>query len=224
MKLYLATTNKNKIKEIRDFVSLYFESLSTLKPALPPVFIEGLDSFSDYKPPEETGRSFLENADIKSRHFKEYLKKKPALREDFFGILAEDSGLEVRSLKGAPGVFSARYAGLDASDKQNNEKILKNLQGEKNREARYVCALSSVFIQKKKRMAKETFQAFCKGKISRQEKGQGGFGYDPLFIPEGQSQTFAELPPSFKSSLSHRRKALEQCFNYMENKGFFSSV
>lgn len=184
-----------------------------------PFVIQSLLNFKNYISPPETGHSFKENAEIKSKHFLRFLADSHLL-EDPVGILGEDSGLEVKSLKGEPGIYSARYSGPEANDKSNNQLVLKRLQPYQNREARYVCALSFIGI-KQGRQTKQTFEAFCEGRMARRERGEGGFGYDPLFIPKGENQTFGELTFRFKQERSHRRWALEKWLKYMEKKGPF---
>ncbi len=120
-------------------------------------------------------------------------------------VIGEDSGLEVSFLKNAPGLRSARYSGPGATDKKNNFLLLKNLKKIKSREARYVC-----FIVCKSFPELENYLIFeeCRGKIALKERGENGFGYDPVFIPEGMTETFGELPQKLKDCISHRAKAL----------------
>lgn len=195
MTFWLATTNRHKIKEIWSFFknqkSISFKSLKDL---------------SSYIPPEETGSSFLENAEIKANHLLSVLKASSFSLETNTWILGEDSGLEVQALKGEPGIYSARYAGLNADDKKNNQLLLQNLKNQKERQAQYVCAIVCLSADKQK----HSFQGFCSGSLAFAERGQNGFGYDPLFIPTGQSQTLGELPAEFKEKISHRTLALKQ--------------
>lgn len=212
MTLYLATTNSNKIKEIKEILQKLFEvkkensvfKIQTLKGLFD---IKSLESLENYSPPEEKGLSFKDNALIKSECLLNYLRNREML-ESFSCILAEDSGLEVDCLNGAPGVYSARYSGLESNDEKNNKLLLKNLRGQNNRSARYVCVLSFLLCRQKE-VKSHIFSAVCEGAIAKEEKAKGGFGYDPLFIPDGETKTFAELPKEFKQSISHRRKALE---------------
>lgn len=214
MNFWLATTNNNKIKEIKNILHIYHEEK---KKRL--FVIESLNSLKNYKSPEETGSSFQANAKIKAEALLEHLKS-TALFKKPLAILAEDSGLGLESLNGDPGVRSARYSGEKASDESNNKLLLKNLENQKNRKARYSSALYFLFlgIEKEERA---DFLAHCEGEITHQERGKGGFGYDPLFVPKGEDKTFAELPFDFKQKLSHRRKALNQWLKYMEKQGFF---
>ena len=237
MIFWLATTNSHKVKEIKDFFENSPDLLSGLPlglpPGLPPGLLPGLRAaFSDliiktpvnlknYRAPEETGRSFQENAGIKSRHLLSLLKNSPAensgpksgdpenktISKTDIWILGEDSGLEAKALKGAPGIRSARYSGPQATDHKNNLLLLENLKEEVSREARYVCAISRVSALSGE---ERVFQGFCEGSIAFEERGKNGFGYDPLFIPQGESQTLGELPAEFKREISHRAKALRQ--------------
>ena len=213
MQLYLATTNPNKIKEIKSFIQDFFKTDSENKTHL---IIKSLNDFKDYSPAEETGSSFKENASLKSRHLLNYLKGKNLLKFPL-GILAEDSGLEVESLNAVPGIYSARYSGPSGNDKKNNELLLKNLKHQTNRKARYVCSLSFLFVRDEN-INENFFETYCEGTIALEEKGKGGFGYDPLFVPKGETKTFGELPFSFKQKVSHRRKALEKWLKYMETQ------
>ena len=186
MKIVLATANPGKQRE---FAAL-----------LGPCGIE-LVLQSDLGIPsiEETGQTFEENALLKARHAAA-LGKIPAL--------ADDSGLEVDALGGRPGVYSARFAGPKASDEDNNAMLLRELRDRKDgeRAARYRCVLALVRSRDdpKPLLAQGTWE----GRISSEPKGQGGFGYDPYFIPEGFERTAAELSAAQKNALSHRGAAL----------------
>jgi XTP/dITP diphosphohydrolase len=190
-KIFIASKNKGKVKEI----------ISILEGS-------GIELFSlldrnDIPDIEETGTTFEENAYIKAKAVCDVVK---------IPVLADDSGLEVDHLNGAPGVYSARYAGENASDKQNCEKLLKELEGveHKSRTARFKCVLI-LFDGNNKRY----FEGKCEGKIDMSPKGNGGFGYDPLFQPEGYTQTFGELGPDIKNNISHRGKALARLKKYL---------
>ncbi len=119
--------------------------------------------------------------------------------------LADDSGLEVDALGGAPGVRSARYAGEGADDEANNRRLLQALRGASDRRARFVCSLAVVRDGKVVR----AFRGVCEGRIAHAPSGDGGFGYDPLFIPDGFDRSFAELGPPVKDRISHRARALQ---------------
>ncbi len=192
---WIATTNPHKIKEIKSFfknqTSLSFKNLKDLK---------------GYTPPEETGSSFKENAEIKSLQLLTFLNHKNIPLNKNIWILGEDSGLEVESLNKAPGIFSARYGGQQTTDQKNNQLLLHNLKDKKSRLAQYVCAISCLSPNG----TKLAFQGLCKGSIGFKEKGGNGFGYDPLFIPEGEIHTLGELAPEFKEKISHRIQAIKK--------------
>ena len=124
--------------------------------------------------------------------------------------------MEVKILNGKPGIYSARYSGPQATDQKNNQLLLKNLLGQTDRTARYICALScrpftENFQESSSYETKEfIFEGFCHGSIAFEERGTHGFGYDPLFIPQGETKTFGELSPQFKERISHRIQALKQ--------------
>ena len=150
----------------------------------------------------EDGISFAANAEIKARAVASWL----AARGLNAMILADDSGLEVEALGGAPGIYTARYAGVHGDDRKNYEKLLKNLEGETNRRARFVCALCVIENNGEPRI----FEGECRGSIAFAPVGEKGFGYDPVFIPEGYSRTFAEMELSEKKSMSHRGEAIRK--------------
>lgn len=186
MKVVLASRNKNKIKEIkaiyRDIVGEELDILS-------------LDDIGYTDEIEEDGNSFEENAAIKA--------SVPASL-GYIG-LADDSGLAVDALDGAPGIYSARYSGEGATDAKNNEKLLLALDGVSDRSAKFVCVFSAVAPDGKK----ITVRGECPGVIAESESGKGGFGYDPLFIYEPLSKTFGELSANEKNKVSHRARALK---------------
>ncbi len=157
--------------------------------------------------PEETGETFEENAAIKAL----------AAAERFDGmVLSDDSGLEVDALDHAPGVRSARYAGENATDADNRARLLKELEGAgargKARTARFRCVM--VLAEAGKVLG--TFEGAVEGIIVNQEKGSGGFGYDPLFVPEGYCETFGQLPAEVKNQLSHRARALAKVREFLK--------
>ena len=172
-----------------------------------PVNLQSLNEFENIVEPEETGVTFLENAALKAVYY---------ARKTGFAALADDSGLEVADLNNAPGVYSARYAGENASDAEKISKLLdemKNVEAE-NRAARFVCAI--VLADKRGEII---FQAegVCSGKIALSPAGKNGFGYDPVFIPEGFDQTFGELSGAIKSNLSHRARAIEKIIPFLRD-------
>ena len=186
MKLLLGTKNRGKLREL-------FALLKDL-----PVELLTVDEvpFSDVP---ETGKTFLENALLKARAISE---------ETGLPVLAEDSGLEVEALGGAPGVRSARFAGEDATDEQNIQKLLALLEGvpEEERRARFVCVAVARFPDGTELVA----EGELRGRIARAPRGEHGFGYDPVFLPEGFPRTLGELGPSVKDEISHRKRALER--------------
>lgn len=188
MKLVFATHNPNKFKEVK---------------ALLPAFIDLL-SLSDIDCHEEileTAETIAGNALLKAS----YIKKNYDL--DCF---ADDTGLEVDVLNGEPGVFSARYAGPEKDDKANVNKILNELKNTSDRKAQFKTVIALAIGNRQK-----TFTGICKGEILKARKGAGGFGYDPIFKPEGFAQSFAEMPISKKGEISHRGKALEKLNAYL---------
>ncbi|MCL1946333.1 MAG: RdgB/HAM1 family non-canonical purine NTP pyrophosphatase [Chitinivibrionia bacterium] len=192
MKVLIASSNLGKVKEIGEILKKIDKKVEIL--SLKDIFDEVPDI-------PENARTFTGNALAKAN----FLAKKSAGN----WILADDSGLVVSALKGNPGVRSARYAGEIKDDKKNIEKLLGEMQEfveEEQRSAHFCCAMVLVSPNTEK-----SFAAIgkCKGKIAFEEKGDGGFGYDPIFIPEGYDKTFGELSSSVKNKISHRAKALE---------------
>ena len=138
---------------------------------------------------KETGKTLAENAIIKARNASEYL---PNL------VVADDSGLEVDALRGAPGIFSARYAGPNASDKENTEKLLAEIARVEGYNTRYCARFRCVLALAEKGHLLQTFEGVVEGTIVRRPRGTAGFGYDPIFVPDGFEQTFAEIPVEAK--------------------------
>jgi XTP/dITP diphosphohydrolase len=184
--LLVSTRNPHKLREIRTILGARFE-VSDLS-VLPTMHEVG-----------ETGTSFEANAELKAL----------AASQLFDGwVIADDSGLEVDALGGAPGVYSARYAGKSANDSENNALLLTNLEQvpEQDRGARFRCVI--VLARAGRKLA--AFSGVVEGLVASSARGAKGFGYDPLFMPHGFSQTFAELPVATKNRLSHRAHALKQ--------------
>lgn len=189
-KIVLATGNQGKVREMADLLSEF-----------------GFDvvAQSDYAVSEvaETGTTFIENAIIKARH---------AAKETGLAAIADDSGLEVDYLQGAPGIYSARYAGEGASDQQNLEKLLAAMENvpEAQRTARFHCVL--VLMRHHQDPTPIVCHGVWEGRILTKPQGEHGFGYDPIFfVPEDQCAS-AQLEPARKKQLSHRGKALKQLF------------
>ena len=186
MKIVLASRNKKKIKELQTLLAEYIEGIEILS----------LDDVGIYGEIEENGESFAENALIKAS---------AAAKSGHIGI-GDDSGLEVYALGGAPGIYSARYAGDHGNDAANNTLLLKNLEGAENRSARFVCALACVFPD-----GSDPISVFgtAEGEIISEYRGEGGFGYDPLFYFPPLDKTFAELMAEEKNKISHRSNAIK---------------
>lgn len=185
-KLIISTGNKNKVEEIKDILKdLNIEVLSKTD-----VDLGGLDVIED-------GDTLEENS----------IKKAKALAEKVdFMVMADDSGLFVDKLHGEPGVYSSRYAGEEGNDSLNNKKLLEKLEGITidNRRGKFLTVIALITEDKKI----FTVEGECRGTIGFELKGEGGFGYDPLFIPDGYDKTFAELGHDIKNKISHRANAL----------------
>lgn len=188
MRLVLATSNLHKLKEIQALLPETIQLIS----------LADIHFNSDI---EETEFTLEGNALLKARHIWQYCQTNGITFMD--GIIADDSGLEVEALHGAPGVFSARYAGEPKSDEANNQKLLKELHINPNRKAQFRTVLAFV-------SATQTFwvNGIINGRIAHHPAGQNGFGYDPLFIPEGKTETFAQLSATEKNAISHRALAV----------------
>ena len=183
--LVIATKNRGKITEIRDLLTRFA------------VKLKSLDDFGPIPEVVEDGETFDENA-----------YKKASFTARILGIpaLADDSGLMVEALDGAPGVLSARYAGEKATDEQRIAKLLKALKGKANRKAAFECVLS-IAVPSGPAL---TYEARCEGLIAEQPAGENGFGYDPIFIYPPLNKTFAQMTLKEKSQVSHRGKALNE--------------
>ena len=187
MELWLATSNKGKVSEIKNLLKGL------------PLEIHTQDEMSFFSQPPEDGDSFKANALIKA-------KALHAMKPDAW-TLADDSGLAVDGLNGLPGIHSARYAGPKAQPSENNAKLLKmmTLRSMSNRKAHYFCALVAI----NPKGEEFYFEGKLEGEIAQTARGQGGFGYDPIFIAEGESRSVAEMSASEKNAISHRSKALK---------------
>lgn len=190
-KLLLASGNQGKILEITQLLSDYNVQLASAKDF-------------DIEEPEETGKTFVANAELKAKYYGD-ITGSPAL--------ADDSGLAVEALGGAPGIYSARWAGDKKDFKAAMQRVEKELNGSDNLNAKFVCALSLYWPDDKKFAS---FEGEVKGKLTFPPKGDKGFGYDPIFIPNGYDQTFGELSGDVKQNISHRadafRKLINGCF------------
>jgi XTP/dITP diphosphohydrolase len=193
VKLYCATTNPGKLREFRlaieRFGGVAFE-------------VESLPGLSDLPPCEENGSSFEENAVAKALY---YSRHSPGL------LFADDSGLAVDALGGAPGVLSARFAGPDATDEENNRLLLAKMRGVENRAARFVCVVALADAGKLLGM----FRGIVEGRLLEKPRGQNGFGYDPLFFYPPFGCTLAEATAEQKLTVSHRGKAIAAMLQFL---------
>jgi XTP/dITP diphosphohydrolase len=193
--LVIATRNSGKLTELRQLLRGL------------PFTLRDLNSFPLIESVEETGATFAENACVKARAYAEQTRSL---------ALADDSGLEVNSLGGAPGVYTARYAGHGASDTQRTDKLLatlsKGISGD--RAARFV---SAVAIANSGGRILSVSVGVCEGRIAKVPRGSNGFGYDPVFIPDGHSQTFGELSDEVKNQISHRAHALKGALDFLRS-------
>jgi XTP/dITP diphosphohydrolase len=188
MKIIFATHNKNKLKEVRSLVATNIELLS-------------LDDIQLTEEIEETELTIEGNALLKAKTI--YLQTQT-------NCFADDSGLVVDALGGAPGVYSARYAGDQKNDNDNIEKLLKELSGKDNRKAHFKTVMALVIEDKA-----YCFEGIIEGKITTEKKGNNGFGYDPVFVPDGYTETFAQMSPEAKNVISHRGIALKKMIAFI---------
>ena len=196
MKLVFASNNKHKLEEVRKIL-----------PAN--ICVISLAELGFHAEIDETGETLEENSAIKAHQ----------LTHEVDGVFADDTGLEIRALGGAPGVRTARWAGEDCNDAANRQKALHELRGITNREARFRTVITLVRGEKQEVKGEriEQVEGIVNGQISEAEEGNGGFGYDPVFIPEGYDKTFAELPAEVKNSISHRARAMEAMRELLSN-------
>ncbi len=190
--LIIASRNTGKTAEIRELLSGF------------PITIKNLDDFGPIPEVEEDGQTFDENA-YKKASFTARVLGHPAL--------ADDSGLVVDALNGAPGVLSARYAGPDATNEDRSRKLLQEMEGVTNRKAAFECVIS-IAVPTGPAL---TYEGRCEGTISKSPEGVNGFGYDPIFFYPPLKKTFAELTREEKGRVSHRGKALEEFRNEFDN-------
>jgi XTP/dITP diphosphohydrolase len=192
-RLVVATRNVHKVEEIRAILTDYE--------------VCDLSVISDPPIVEETGTTFLANATLKALAISELTD---AL------VLSDDSGLEVDALGGDPGVFSSRYGGEDGNDALNNAKLLRELEEESNRRARFRCVI--VLARSGESLA--DFSGAVEGLILKAaQEGEGGFGYDPLFVPDGHEESFARLGEEVKNTMSHRARALDGVKGWLAENG-----
>ncbi len=191
MILRCATTNPGKLREFR----LAGERSGAFD-------VEPLDDLRAIEPPGETGDTFEANAIQKALYYSAHTTEH---------LFADDSGLEVDALGGAPGIYSARYAGEDAGDEANNQLLLQHLRGVENRAAQFVCVIALV----RQGALIRTFHGVVRGRIIDTPRGPNGFGYDPLFFYEPFGCTFGEADANAKMGVSHRAQALQQMFEWL---------
>ncbi len=191
-RLLLATRNPHKTREFAEILGSGFEVID-------------LSSVSGVPEIAETGNSFEENARIKALTVSTMFPKQ--------WVIADDSGLEVNALAGAPGVYSARFAGIGAGDRENVQKLLSNLQKVHDRSAQFVCAIA---VAHHAALVGEMIGEIA-GEIAQGPSGNSGFGYDPIFIPMGEERTFAELAGPTKNRISHRAKAIARLRDFLKH-------
>ncbi|MFV0164001.1 RdgB/HAM1 family non-canonical purine NTP pyrophosphatase [Empedobacter falsenii] len=189
MELIFATHNNNKVKEVTKMLPSYLSMKS----------LTAIDFFEEI---EETGETFEENT---------LLKAKTIFNKTGKNVFADDSGLVIEALDGAPGVYSARYAGT-GKDEDNIAKALKELDGKTNRKAYFISIFCLILNGKE-----YFFEGRVNGTIATEIKGDNGFGYDPIFIPDGFSKSFAQMTPEEKNAISHRGKAIGKLNNFLTN-------
>ena len=187
--LVFATNNAHKLDEVRNIVGDTFDILS----------LEQIGCHDDI---EETADTFEGNALIKAR----YIKEKYG-----YDCFADDSGLEITALGGAPGVFSARFSGEAHNSEKNMDKVLSLMQGASDRSARFRTVAALVIGNRE-----YTFEGEIKGQILEERRGKGGFGYDPIFVPEGYNESFAQLGMDIKNGISHRARAVAKLAEYLK--------
>ena len=192
IELVFATNNKNKLKEAEAILP---ESYLLLN----------LDDAGCNGEVEETEDSLTGNALLKARY---------VLENSSFSCFADDTGLEVDALNGAPGVYSARYAGTPANSDANIDKLLKEMEGKSNRTARFKTIIALILNGEE-----HLFEGTVEGRISEARQGEYGFGYDPIFIPEGYTQSFAEMDSKEKNAISHRGRALANMCTFLAERG-----
>ena len=199
MKLVFATNNAHKLQEVREILPENVEVIS-------------LHEIGFDKEIDETGLTLEENSRIKAEEVYQFVMHNSQCAM-IDGVFADDTGLEIQVLGGKPGVYTARWAGEPSNPENNRKKALSELAGENNRQAQFRTVVTLIRNGKT-----EQVEGVVRGEIATAERGDGGFGYDPLFIPEGYDQTFAELPSKVKNGISHRARAMQAlCVILQEN-------
>lgn len=187
-KLVFATNNLHKLTEIKAILGEQIDILS-------------LNDINCHVDIPETANTLEGNAKMKAEYIYNHYH---------LDCFADDTGLEVKALNGAPGIYSARYAGEGHDSQANMKKLLKNLKGITNREAQFRTAICLI-----EGGEEHLFEGLVKGKIIEEKRGEAGFGYDPVFVPDGYDQTFAELGEDIKNQISHRARAVEKLCDYL---------
>lgn len=190
MKLVFATHNNNKLIEVQALMPEGIELLS-------------LDDIGCHEEIPETATTIAGNASIKAQHVKKHYG---------YDCFADDTGLEVAALDGAPGVYSARYAGPDNDAQANMSKLLTELQGKEDRSARFLTVMALIIGKEE-----QHFYGSCEGRILDTAKGEKGFGYDPIFLPDGHDYSFAQMSPDQKGAISHRGRALSLLIKHLDS-------
>ncbi len=190
MKICFATNNPKKLEEVQAALGQEFDILS-------------LKEIGCEEELPETGETLEHNAFEKARYVYENYQ---------VSCFADDTGLEVEALNGAPGVYSGRYAGEPRSDARNVDLLLDNLKGQENRKAQFKTIIALILSGREHK-----FEGIAKGEIILEKTGEGGFGYDPIFLPEGRNRTFAELSMEEKNAISHRGKAVRKLIDYLNS-------
>ena len=194
--LILATHNNHKAREFQDI--------------LPQYSVRTLADLGHDEEIEETATDLEGNS---------LLKAKTIFKRYGYVVISDDSGLEVNALNGAPGVYSARYAGEPRNDQRNTEKLLYKLQGASNRKAQFRTVITLMSPGNSFQ-----FEGIVSGTIAESPRGEAGFGYDPVFVPKGYQQTFAELPADLKNKISHRANAIEKLLHFLNEHPRFCEI
>jgi len=194
-RLLIATRNRHKTAEFARML----DGLAT---------VEDLHSHPDLPEIEESGSTFLENAVLKAEAASRHISRHSGAAT---WVLADDSGLAVDALGGAPGIYSARYAGEKAGDAANLRLLLERMEGKSERAARFHCAIAVA----RGGTVRASFEGICEGSLATAPTGEGGFGYDPAFIPTGDTRSFSEISAAEKNAISHRAVAMRQALAWL---------
>ena len=195
LQLLAATGNQHKVEEFRSLLG----DLTSRVNVIP------MSTIPNFPALVEDGKTFEENAKRKAEQASAYAD---------MAAFADDSGLEVEALNGAPGIYSARYAGEGATDAQRIEKLLNEMKGKTNRKARFVCVIAIAYRGDEV----ISFRGEVHGRIAEAPSGTSGFGYDPVFIPDGYDKSFGELGPEIKDTISHRAAAMKQAADFIRKE------